>query len=479
MFSSTGRRAAFRLWQQATYIQPRKTTTVALRYKSTIDKRAFQALGKKRKSDNDDETSPPHMDVIGKIKVDPDSVLAEQQQQQQEGNGGGGDTTKNGNSSTNEEKKDTHASKQHEQYKDQTEQLLMGDEHHVTKYNHEVAKKKGVEKLPSVSPPLELSNDTRKVQLLRDAFQHVAQLSFTDEPDYKFLQKCIRGFLDDHDKEDNKTATTSNGSKDGSHYKKDRKVERIDWECDPDRKTANKRKRDDSIAPTWVLDNYPDPLDVNILYEAEMEAKTQAPIGEPIKKKLKLDESDMARLPLLLQFRIAQMEYNTKHASNVEPHIGLRDWLNCVYLLTHDEWDTSKNERGNHRCQNDGYRQDVLLRVMEKCVEGAKAFDNFRHCSCLKEKVDTVITTTRHDDDDDKAKTKMSGKEELLSKKNHHPLWKLRKISTSLVGENITFATVSIAIFALARAIKKEQNKKSSPPPALSFGSGIGGDQTL
>mmetsp|Transcript_13837 Transcript_13837/g.19356 ORF Transcript_13837/g.19356 Transcript_13837/m.19356 type:complete len:453 (+) Transcript_13837:296-1654(+) len=80
MFSSTGRRAAFGLLRQQTqFASCRPTTptthtaarTVVRRHKSTIDKRAFQALGRNSVTpdNNNKKKKNPHMDVIGKIKT--------------------------------------------------------------------------------------------------------------------------------------------------------------------------------------------------------------------------------------------------------------------------------------------------------------------------------------------------------------------------------------------------------------------------
>ena len=80
------------------------------------------------------------------------------------------------------------------------------------------------------------------------------------------------------------------------------------------------------------------------------------------------EAADLARLPLQLQFRLAQVEYNARHPSTIQSHIALRDWMALAIPLAHGNWDTATWEQGNHRTDDDGYRNEVYMTMLQKCL---------------------------------------------------------------------------------------------------------------
>lgn len=344
--------------------------------------------------------------------------------------------------------------------KDQTEQMLMGDEYHISKYMRDMAAQKG-EPLPPLVEPLSYAKDAPKVQLLRDAFAHVAQLNFCDRPDYEFIQSCLYGFLKTDD--DLGTSTTTTMTTDAA---KEDSIQDIDWETpastgngSASKKRNRSRGMNGSKVPKWDLLDYVDPCDEDLFYEAEQEAKIQVNIGEPQKKKFKPEETDMARLPLFFQFRLAQMEYNTNYAKQTAAHFGLRDWFKVVFPLLYGKWDSQRYERGGHRTDTDGYRREAYLKLLEKCIKSAQAFSFFRDRSCIykkrigteKEQLRNVTTTlsfsTKGGDDED----------------------------ASRIQKYQSIRAIACALSGLRHAIKAERQKKFTPPPVLSFSSvGLG-----
>jgi len=106
---------------------------------------------------------------------------------------------------------------------DQIRDLLKGAAHHVSKQRSQLGG-------GSVAPPLKLSADEHKVQLLRTAYQHVSRLQFHDEPDYDLIETCLRGLT--------------------KHYnpdlqEEDDQIPPIDWNM-PNRADKHKRKRSSS-----------------------------------------------------------------------------------------------------------------------------------------------------------------------------------------------------------------------------------------
>ncbi|KAG7372301.1 serine/threonine protein kinase [Nitzschia inconspicua] len=331
-----------------------------------------------------------------------------------------------------------------------TKRLLMGDEYHVAMYK----KYKGGVDPPEVGDgeddnvtipqPLDLSNDTTKVQLLEKAFEHLKQLKFTDMPDYDLIRKCLEGFLDRDD--------TTQPS-----------VAPIDWKA----LSTSFRSRvgmDNTMEtgsplingqiPQWDFQENidRDPLeweDPNIFPEADylLQNSPEEEKGGPLYG----EAADLALLPLEMRFRTAQMDYNVSHQDTIEPHLALRDWLKVALPLLYGTWDSAKYEKGGHRINEDGYRRENYLRMVEKCIECASTFHGFRSKSCFyhcETFVESEPTPKRR---------------KILSTMRSAPK------SNGALGSDLI--TVSKVAFELRMTKRAEEILPRAPPPRLSFGS--------
>jgi len=311
---------------------------------------------------------------------------------------------------------------------DQTERLLFGYEYHTElfrKFKGGINPPDGVEEESLDLPDkLTMSKDERKVDLLRKAFAHLATLGFSDTPDYKLINECLIGFLD---------GDTNNDS-----------IPPIDWD-DLDKTTrkvpSSKPFMGDQI-PNWDLGDLEDPVDGSLFQEAEEIAR-----GEPAVE-LHGEEADLARLPIELRYRIAQMEYNAKNNLTIRPHLALRDWMKAALSLAYGVWDTKAFERGGHRNKDDPYRKELYLKLINKCLDCAGKFQNFRSRDCFYE--------------------------DVADKNGNLP--KKRKISTSIPGREsgnwdaLNFVAVSQVFVRLRAEQARELDKPRAPPPRLSFG---------
>jgi serine/threonine protein kinase len=362
---------------------------------------------------------------------------------------------------------------------DAMEWLLFGAEYHTAKYRRDM-KSQGsseadlVDSLPALPEPLALSKNPHYVDCLRRAFRHVASLGFVELPDYDLVDECLRGFLRDVDPDD--------------------LVPSIDWR---DRPASSRRlRRAVSAAPpappaldgggvAWhPLDEDADPLDDGTLVEAEIDRRAAleaaAALVEDTSRSAKFDgggggasaasvldpgaslageAADLARLPLQLQFRLSQVEYNARHSDTIPPHVALRDWMALAVPLAHGTWDTATWERGNHRTDDDGYRNEVYMSMLRKCLDAADPFNRFSDRDCY-----------------------------------YHPLAegetkaKRRRVTTSVVPQLVSddsaggadddavmespLVVVSRVFFSLRLRLSSEQGKNFAPPPKLSFGFG-------
>ena len=348
---------------------------------------------------------------------------------------------------------------------DFTEWLLYGAEYHMAKFKREKA---GDEASSVPLPePLALSKNEHYVECLRKAFRHVAALGFVEMPDYDLIDKCLRGFLANSD-----TVEESES------------VPPIDWK---DRRSSSKKRRlsnssgkismIDTGGVAWELLDAEDadPLDNNALLEAENDRRAAleaaAAAGDDMSRvtggassaanltnasnivsanldpgsSLSGEAADLARLPLQLQFSLAQAEYNAQNPQTIPRHLALRDWMALAVPLAHGTWNAALWERGNHRTDDDGYRNEVYMSMLQKCLCAAEPFDNFADRNCFY--YPSVDGLTR--------KRRRIGTTAIEDAENESPL-----------------LVVSRVFFMLRLALDLERVKNFAPPPKLSFGFG-------
>jgi serine/threonine protein kinase len=306
---------------------------------------------------------------------------------------------------------------------DEMSLLLMGDVYHIAAFKREQRLQiPGVDvaRVPTLPQPLSMSRDPEKVKLLRDAFDHVASLQFTDMPDYEFIKRCMQGFL--------KKAV----------WWKDPDIRPIQWKLNPPASPI--LKRPNAGYPEWKFvddqeeqDN--DSLEEDIFEDAQIEWENQK------------SDTTMGRLPLEFQFRLAQMEHNSSNtctsasnsasASNsTTPQEALSGWMRVVLPLLYKEWDARKYEDGGHRTATDGFRRERYLGLLQDCFQCAKKQDFFR------------------------------------AKDLYYQGTKKRKVLLESVPESAKRAPmvfVSRALYGLERAIAAEKAKKPPPPMRISF----------
>jgi serine/threonine protein kinase len=294
---------------------------------------------------------------------------------------------------------------------DETEQMLMGDEYHVTLFRNAQKTAAGeTNRLHPVPEPLALSKDTLKVDALRKAFGHLAALNFLDKPDYALIRQCIHTFLDDE----------------STHPP----VRPVDWHNITTSATAVHR-RGGKRTPTWNLVESIDPAEVtDAFYDFDEASESPTTVTDP---------SYLIRLPLEMQFRYHQVTYHVRDHGQTPMHVILRDWLQLVLPLLYDEWDAKRFEDGGHRTTTDGYRRETYLQLLRKCVEFAQEFGSFQSADCVYAIPENA-------------------EEGMLGKK--------RKITAD---DDSHLATIARALYGLGHAIQLEQTKRSPPPKQLSF----------
>lgn len=245
---------------------------------------------------------------------------------------------------------------------DQTEQLLMGDLYHVAKARkdrHEAAAANGaaaggnsqgsLQSIKSIElpPPLPLSQDPRLVQLLREIFAHLGGLRFWDMPDYGLIQLNLRRFRDTHVRLPVVPRVSYN----------------VGGGASVDRGRTNLLDaRRHTPRSFWQYDS--DPLDDDVFSNVD---------EEPDKKK----DDALARLPLGLRHRFAQIGYHASRPDGIPPEVALRDWMKATIPLLYGEWDTPKYE-GRHRTSSDGLKRELYLTLLQRCLTWAAAFGYFR-----------------------------------------------------------------------------------------------------
>jgi tau tubulin kinase len=308
---------------------------------------------------------------------------------------------------------------------EQTQELLKGHEYHVALFKRNKGKIDPPEDVNEEVPlpePLAMSKDEKKLELLQKAFDHLGKLAFWDTPDYDLIDQCVKGFLEGSVEDD--------------------LVKPINWE----RIDTSKREKLDSPpllgnnVPMWDCMHQMDPLEQDLFVMAEAES-----VGE-VEEKLSGEAAELHRLPLELRFRIAQMEYNTLHHNSIQPHLALRDWFKVALPLLYGEWNARKFEKGGHRTNSDGYRQEVYLKLLDKCLKCAAKFNHFRAATCVYENCD----------------------DSTQPKKRRKIFCTILQPSSGSNGSDLI--AISQASFRLRAAKKAEERKAYAPPPRLAFG---------
>ena len=331
-------------------------------------------------------------------------------------------------------------------YKSNVEELLKGAEYHLSKHRRDTlilkAKKNGEnpphdEKFLTLPRPLSMMNETNKCDSLREIFEHLATLEFSDRPDYDLIEKCLANFLID-----------------GSPTKGEYSPPPLHWK-QPGPKVKSKGEevaKKVSLRPliSFMDKSDIDPLNESILREAEvLKEKEMAKEGNTSNPG---SESDISRLPLQLQFQLAQVEYNAMFCRTIHMHIAFRDWMALATTLVYDEWDSAKYEKGNHRTNTDGYRRELYIRVVYQCLEAAKPFYNFNSRDCFYYEAENSNESQRK-------RRKIIIEDNIGSKED--------RISNSILLE------FSKVISALRISLEVEREKIFAPPPTLSFEYGM------
>jgi hypothetical protein len=233
-------------------------------------------------------------------------------------------------------------------------QLLMGEEYHVSKFKRDKAEKEGKE-TQTVAEPLALAKDAKKIQLLAQAFHHLASLRYWDEPDYDFIQHCLYGFLEDAVEGD---------------------VDDISWDTLDDstpKKVPTPKWRQG--VPTFEIENDVVDIDPQLWLDAETE-KAKTPSLDPTSFYGR--SIDFTRLPVEWQYRIARMEHTAKNGSNAESHVVLRDFMEVALPLVYGTWDSSVYEQPLQIVNRDMYVRDVYNKLIKTCLAVARKFNNFQ-----------------------------------------------------------------------------------------------------
>ncbi len=302
--------------------------------------------------------------------------------------------------------------------------LLKGESYHLINYKRNKLQKEGTTTgLPDLPDPLELSQDSSKIDSLQRAFDHLGSLGFADSPDYELLQSCIRSFL--------QGVTYDTGVLKLKYQKASRGFSPTSF----DSSSA------DSVSPDWDYEDSKDPMnDRNLWREVQRQLdieKAESQVNGQNQSHNIGHSTEFSCLPIEMQFRIAQMNYHSDHADDTPHHIALRDFMKASIPLVYGEWDSSKFEKGNH--SSDRFRRDLYLKVVDMCLRCASRFHYFSNKSCYYE-------------------TEQDG------------TYKKRRIFCTL--GNSAMIAVSKVIIGLRSARVKESGKPIAPPAALTFSSG-------
>jgi len=338
------------------------------------------------------------------------------------------------------------------------EELLKGAEYHKSNHRYQKAKNDlanssrspAEHKLPPVAEPLAMSKDSNKIQALTNAFVHLAALDYADSPDYDLIEQSLNQFQQPP-------------SPNSTYYGNvDNDIPCINWQ-QPTPDEVNKRrwerkmgkvKEEDAISSyenviSLVFDDDDaiecnDPLKEDILNDAENENEL-------------LEKSNTLRLPLNLQLRLAQVEYNSLNHKTIPPHLALRDWMELAVVLAYIPWDSKKYERAGNRKKGTLYQRESYARILEQCLKGGEAFNMFQSRDCFYFPTDGYG----------------GGEGDGGGLKSR----KRRKISVVIKDDSISHPTkvrgdmmeLSKVICMLRKNLDLEQNRTLAPPPAISW----------
>lgn len=341
---------------------------------------------------------------------------------------------------------------------DKVEELLMGADYHLCKHRRDaivmMAKKRGEdppleENLPKLPKPLAMAKDEVKCNALREVFDHLSKLSFADRPDYDLVEKCFDKFLS------SSSTTVPSEVEDGEFD-----PPTIRWKQPAPKLKVKKEKKskEQPFKPTLLFmdENDIDPLNENIFLEAEAIMEKDNLTTRDVNG-IVVEASDLTRLPLQLQFQLAQVEYNATNPDTIPIHLAFRDWMNLATSLVYDKWDTAKYEKGKHRSDDDGYRRELYLQLLHQCLEAAKPFNNFNSRDCF-------YYLQLDDGSDD---------EDLFERKRRKIVMEETRESRGDGSAKSTLLALSKVMCALRASLENERERIFAPPPSLTFGVGI------
>ena len=297
-----------------------------------------------------------------------------------------------------------------------TAKLLQGEFYHLASYKRDKMQLDGRSELPIVPEPLLISTDSVKVQALQQAFDHLGTLGFADRPNYELLQECLRHFTH------------------GETH--DESVPKMSFENKPKGFSPSPEESSwDTSTHLWNFKDIVDPVDDRDIWR---DAKLQFETEELPDVVHGDDATELARLPVDLQFRIAQMNYHSEHPEDTPHCSALRDFMNIAIPLLYSEWDASKFEKGNHSCNADRFRRELYLKLVDMCLRCASQFKYFSTKECYYKPTEGNS--------------------------------KRRKVVSTL-GKG-TKDAVSKVLLGLQIAKSQEMNKPTAPPAALTFSQG-------
>ncbi|KAL7558737.1 hypothetical protein ACA910_010893 [Epithemia clementina (nom. ined.)] len=369
--------------------------------------------------------------------------------------------------------------------------------------------------------PLPMSSDEYLVSCLRRAFDHLATLQFWDTPNYELIRECIHGFLKDPSKCPNvpKIQWNEEGEEQEEEVteQEEHEGEELEEGAIPEHQESNKdgetnatvvvtdpsdaaaaasslkqeKKPSNGVSSSLlpmkrklpIRKLLSEPTDPACLVNTDLfgDAQEQATQEREEERNEKsggnnnstggeedysfelLMEDPQTKLPLPLQFGLEQMAHHVRYADLVPKHIALRDWLLLVWHLIYQKyWNVQLYEESHRNAVDDGYRRPYYLKLLRKCLEWAKVFDNFQHAECFFH-VD-------HDPNEDELAELKNGNSNHFSLSAPFVKRRRRSVQTNTAKAE-DMIQLSKAITGLRVKIREEQDRPSAPPMRLSFGS--------